>query len=308
MAQTQADLTLEFRKTYRNWFKSLSDTFPADKSNIIKYYKAHMDKPPVELMLQFYTQAEPFFEFLASNAYQFFYTCETFYADINYCAIMRKAERGFLQQQLCFLNHLCYFTVLLLADSADTSAYTPMLPFFLSNASSSSSDDDDAMAASKIAEMASAAMAGGAGAAAGGLPKDVFTNPLISSLAEEISKDVKIPESFKNLESPQDIFKLMMNKDGKDFMEEMVKTVSGKIQDKIKNGELSEQDLFAQAQSMMGSVFQNNPMFNNLSSFFGGSGGSGDGVQSEAVVAANEQQRKSDLRKALREKLKNKRH
>ena len=302
-AQQAADLTLEFRKTYRNWFKSLSDTFPAHKSNIIKYYKAHMDKPPVELMQQFYTQAEPFFDYLASNAYQFFYTCTTFYADINYCAIMRKAERGFLQQQLCFLNHLCYFTVLLLADSADTSAYSPMLPFFLSNASSPSDNDDDA-AASKIAEMASAAMAGGAGAGAGagGLPKDVFNNPLISSLAEEISKDVQIPESFKNLESPQDIFKLMMNKDGKDFMEEMVKTVSGKIQDKIKNGELSEQDLFAQAQSMMGSVFQNNPMFNNLSSFFGG------GAPSEEVVAANEQQRKSDLRKALREKLKNKRH
>lgn len=298
MAQAQADLTLEFRKTFRNWFKSLSDTFPAEKSNIIKYYKAHMDKPPVELMQQFYTQAKPFFDYLVANNNEFFNICTTFYADINYHAIMSKAEKGFLQQQLCFLNHLCYFTVLLLGDSADTSAYSPMLPFFLSNASPSSSDDD--AAASKIAEMASAAMAGGAGG--GGLPKDVFTNPLISSLAEEISKDVQIPESFKNLESPQDIFKLMMNKDGKDFMEEMVKTVSGKIQDKIKNGELSEQDLFAQAQSMMGSVFQNNPMFNNLSSFFGA------GAPSEEVVAANEQQRKSDLRKALREKLKNKRH
>jgi hypothetical protein len=303
MTEAHAQLTLEFRKTYRNWFKSLSDTFPADKSNIIKFYKAHMDKPPAELMQQFYTQAKPFFEFLVANNSEFFNTCTTFYADINYHAIMSKAEKGFLQQQLCFLNHLCYFTVLLLADSADTSAYSPMLPFFLSNASSSSSDDD--AAASKIAEMASAAMSGGAGAG-GGLPKDVFTNPLISSLAEEISKDVKIPESFKNMESPQDIFKLMMNKDGKDFMEEMVKTVSGKIQDKIKNGELSEQDLFAQAQSMMGSVFQNNPMFNNLSSFFGGSGAQSEAA--EAAVAANEQQRKNDLRKALREKLKNKRH
>ena len=286
--------TLEFRKTYRNWFKSLSDSFPTFKTNIIKYYKAHMDKPPAELLQQFHTQANPFFEVLGEGEGEqaFFNTCATFYADINYHTMMTTTEQGrdkvFRGQQLALINHLCYYTVLLLPDSSASFR----LSKFLENAESAS-------AVSKMAEAAEAAMAGG------GLPKDVFNNPLISSLAEEISKDVQIPDSFKNMESPQDIFKLMMNKDGKDFMEEMVKTVSGKIQDKIKNGELSEQDLFAQAQSMMGSVFQNNPMFSNLSNLFGGSGGA---ESAAAESAANEQQRKSDLRKALREKLKNKRH
>jgi hypothetical protein len=304
---------LEFRKTYRNWFKCLSDSFPANKANIIKFYKSHMDSAPADLMRQFHTQASPFFEVLlmegAANNYEdndFFNTCAGFYADIEYHTMLTTTEKGrekdFRKQQLVFLNHLCYFANALLSKDT-TLAYK-----FLINAQTLQGMADileSAATQTSVAEMAEMAAAAAAGAGAGG-SSDVFNNPLLSSLAEEISKEVQIPDSFKNIESPQDIFKLMMNKDGKDFMEEMVKTVSGKIQDKIKNGELNEHDLFAQAQSMMGSVFQNNPMFGNLSSMFGGGGGGGEA--SAAVVAANEQQRKTELRKALREKYKNKRH
>ena len=298
----------EFRKTYRNWFKCLSDAFPTTfKTNIVKYYKAHMDKSHSELLCEFYEQAKPFLKLLANSedSDEFFNTCAAFYPDIEYHSIMTTTEKGcekdFRREQLVFLNKLCYISTMLLDDDSSE------LSKFVSNINTLDGTDMENMMKQMFENppIAPATAANG-----GGLPPNVLNNPLLSSLAEEISKEVQIPDSFKNIESPQDIFKLMMNKDGKDFMEEMVKTVSGKIQDKIKNGELNEQDLFAQAQSMMGSVFQNNPMFSNLSSMFGGFGGGGGGgaESASALVAADEQQRKTDLRKALREKLKHKRN
>ena len=119
-------------------------------------------------------------------------------------------------------------------------------------------------------------------------------NPLLSELADEISKEIKIPDSFKNIKNPQDIFKMMFNQEGKDFMEEMVKSVGGKIQNKIKNGELNEQDLFSQAQQMMGTVFNNNPMFASMA---------GEVKETPEDTKA----KKDEMRKKLKEQIKHKR-
>ena len=128
-------------------------------------------------------------------------------------------------------------------------------------------------------------------------------NPLLSELADEISKEIKIPDSFKNIKNPQDIFKMMFNQEGKDFMEEMVKSVGGKIQNKIKNGELNEQDLFAQAQQMMGTVFNNNPMLSSMTGLAGMPGMGGDGKETLEDTKA----KKDEMRKKLKEQIKQKR-
>jgi hypothetical protein len=123
-------------------------------------------------------------------------------------------------------------------------------------------------------------------------------NPLLSELAEEISKEVKIPESFKNITNPKDILKVMFNKEGKEFMEEMVKTVGGKIQTKIKSGQINEKDLFNQAQKMMGSVF-NNPMFSAMGGMAGMAGMSG----MPGMASPNEEEKKAKLRSKMKDKL-----
>ena len=288
----------EFRKTFRNWFKDLSDEFPAYKSTIVQYYKANMNKSHDELLKEFYDQAAPYFVDLAKIDHAFFDSCVTFYPEMKYHEFVKGTSKAFRTGQMIYLNKLLNIAFSLL--------HNDVLP--------------------------GAAAAAAAGAAAVGEMNDLIeqglnpefikslesnfvdsqkqnallSNPLLSSLAEEISQEMTIPESFKNMENPQDVFKLMMNKDGKSFMEEMVKTVGNKIQNKIKNGELNEQDLFQQAQMMMGSVFNNNPMFGNL--FAGGPASAAAAAAAPPPPEEDPAERKAELRKALREKLKNKRH
>ena len=303
----------EFRKTYRNWFKGLSDEFPAYKSVIVQYYKANMDKSHEELLKAFYQQTRPYFQVLANGDHAFFETCATFYPEIQYPEFVKETPEPFRKEQMVYLNKLSYMAILLMNEenkenkenkeskSESESEDTSLLYKFVMNVQTLDGTDMDNLMKSlesafdpeKLNESST-----------GENHSALLHNPLLSSLAEEISQEITIPDAFKNIESPQDIFKLMMNKDGKSFMEDMVKTVGSKIQSKIKNGELNEQDLFQQAQMMMGSVFNNNPMFGNL---FGGGGG----ASAAAAAAAAEEtpaERKAELRKALREKLKNKRN
>ena len=300
----------EFRKTYRNWFKGLSDEFPAYKSVIVQYYKANMDKSHEELLKEFYQQARPFFEVLANADHAFFESCATFYPEIQYPEFVKGTPEPFRKEQMVYLNKLSYIAILLMSDEKKSeneneneceNEDTSLLYKFVMNVQTLDGTDMDNLMKSlesafdpeKINESST-----------GENHSALLHNPLLSSLAEEISQEITIPDAFKHIESPQDIFKLMMNKDGKSFMEDMVKTVGSKIQSKIKNGELNEQDLFQQAQMMMGSVFNNNPMFGNL---FGGGGGGGGGA-SAAAAEETPAERKAELRKALREKLKNKRN
>lgn len=294
----------EFRKTYRNWFKGLSDEFPAYKSVIVQYYKANMDKSHEELLKAFYQQTRPYFEVLANGDHAFFESCATFYPEIQYGEFVKDTAEPFRKEQMVYLNKLSYIAILLMSEERDKSEEqsidTSLLYKFVMNVQTLDGTDMDNLMKSLESAFDPENTTSGTGSGHSAL----LHNPLLSSLAEEISQEITIPDAFKNIESPQDIFKLMMNKDGKSFMEDMVKTVGSKIQSKIKNGELNEQDLFQQAQMMMGSVFNNNPMFGNL---FGGGGG----ASAAAAAAAAEEtpaERKAELRKALREKLKNKRN
>jgi hypothetical protein len=93
----------------------------------------------------------------------------------------------------------------------------------------------------------------------------------------------------------------MFNKEGKEFMEEMVKTVGGKIQTKIKSGQINEKDLFNQAQKMMGSVF-NNPMFSAMGGMAGMAGMSGMAGM-PGMAPPDQEEKKAKLRNKMKDKL-----
>jgi hypothetical protein len=308
---------VEFRKIYRNWFKDLSDRFPEQKKTTVKYYKDHMDDSHVDLLNCFFNNASPYFEKISDLDYSLFDDCGNFYSCIQYSTMM-ESETGKKEDvrkaQMAFLNKLSYMTILLndfkkseQAEKVEVQEvlqeekknemekYTPLLIKFLTNIQVlDGTNMEDVMKNFETAfnpenfNEADKAF--------------INDNPLLSELADEISKEVKIPDSFKNITNPKDIFKIMFNKEGKDFMEEMVKTVGGKIQDKIKSGKISEKDLFSQAQKMMGNVF-NNPMFSAMG---GMPGMAGMGAMAAGDQQEEQNEKKEQLRTKLRDKLKKK--
>jgi hypothetical protein len=293
---------LEFRKTYRNWFKDISDNFPEYKKNTVKYYKAHMDDEWTILINFFIENASKYFETLSNLDYSFFDNCESFFSVIEYNKIM-SSEGGlsdeYRKTQMAYLNKLSYMSIILSDSSKNTDdVYTQLLVKFITNIQILDGTNMENL----MKNFEKAFNPQNFNEADKSFMND---NPLLSELAEEISKEIKIPESFKNIQNPQDIFKMMFNKEGKDFMEEMVKTVGGKIQDKIKHGQLNEKDLFAQAQQMMGTVFNNNPMFAGM--------GCMPGMADMGALAAGEdtvestKAKKDEIRKKLKEQIKQKR-
>jgi hypothetical protein len=309
---------VEFRKNYRNWFKDLSDQFPDQKKTTVKYYKEHMEDSHTELLTCFFNSVSPLLERISDLDYSVFDDCANFYSCIEYSKMM-ASENGKKEDvrkaQMAFLNKLSYMTILLndfkKSEQSEQSEevkeleqeekrnemekYTPLLIKFLTNIQVL--DGTNMEEVMKNFETAFN-------------PENfndadkafINDNPLLSELADEISKEVKIPESFKNITNPKDIFKIMFNKEGKDFMEEMVKTVGGKIQDKIKSGKISEKDLFSQAQKMMGNVF-NNPMFAAMG---GMPGMAGMGAMAAGDQQEEQNEKKENLRNKMRDKLKKK--
>ena len=286
---------LEFRKAYRNWFKDIADNIPEHKKSTVKYYKAHMEDDVLELIKHFVENASQYFEVISNLDNSFFDNCQTFFQDICYDKIM-TTQKGLTEEyrktHMVYLNKLSYLAIILSDKTEDEthSQYTQHLIKFITNNQTLKGDNmenlmknfESAFNPQNIKETDKSFM---------------NDNPLLSELADEISKEIKIPDSFKNIKNPQDIFKMMFNQEGKDFMEEMVKSVGGKIQHKIKNGELNEQDLFAQAQQMMGTVFNNNPMFASMP----GMGGDVKETQEDTKT------KKEEMRKKLKEQIKQKR-
>jgi hypothetical protein len=294
---------VEFRKVYRNWFKDLSDVSPEYKKATVKYYKEHMEDEHSVVLQSFFENTSPYFEQLSNVDNTFFDGCDKFYSTIEYSKIM-STDKGKTEEarkaQMAYLNKLSYMSILLNDMSAKNNAedpnkteeekeemekYTPLLIKFLTNIQTLDGSNMEEM----MKNFESSFNPENFSEADKSFVND---NPLLSELAEEISKEVKIPDSFKNITNPKDILKVMFNKEGKEFMEEMVKTVGGKIQSKIKSGQINEKDLFNQAQKMMGSVM-NNPMFSAMGGMAGMAG----------MMPNNEEEKKSKLRDKLKDKL-----
>jgi hypothetical protein len=304
---------VEFRKLYRNWFKDLSSTFTDFKKGTVKYYKEHMDSSHTEIVSTFLGNVGGYLEVLSEMDNSFFDNCGEFYTCIQYSEMMateQAKQEEFRKGQMVYLNKLCYMAIMLTdfnknikKDTEDTEEeaekFTPLLVKFFTNIQTLDGTNMENL----MKNFESAFSAENFNDADKSFIHD---NPLLSELAEEISKEIQIPESFKSIQNPQDIFKLMFNKEGKDFMEGMVKSVGNKIQHKINSGQIDEKDLFSQAQKMMGTVFNNNPMFAGMPGMgaFSGEGGEGEDVEDETTV----EQKKAELRNKLKQKLKGKRN
>lgn len=87
-------------------------------------------------------------------------------------------------------------------------------------------------------------------------PENPFSNMFkgmedskICNLAQEISKEIDV-NNIK-LDSTEDIMKLLDFSSSNNVMGDIIKKVSGKIHEKIANGDLKQEDLFGEAMSMM---------------------------------------------------------
>lgn len=301
---------VEFRKLYRNWVKDLSSTFTDFKKGTVKYYKDHMDNSHTEIVSTFLGNVSSYLEVLSEMDNSFFDNCSEFYACIQYSEMMATEQaksEEFRKSQMVSLNKLCYMAIMLTdfnknlkkdteEPTEEAEKYTPLLVKFFTNIQTLDGTNMENL----MKNFESAFSAENFNDADKSFIHD---NPLLSELAEEISKEIQIPESFKSIQNPQDIFKLMFNKEGKDFMEDMVKSVGNKIQSKINSGQIDEKDLFSQAQKMMGTVFSNNPMFAGMPGM-GAFSGEGEEAEDETTV----EQKKAELRNKLKQKLKGKRN
>jgi hypothetical protein len=94
------------------------------------------------------------------------------------------------------------------------------------------------------------------------LLKDGMIGKLAEELSSEINMDLNIDENDTN--SVNDVFSNLMNGDNPMKFMNLIQTVGSKIQNKVSSGELNQEKLLEEAQSMMGMLTNNNPLLNNL--------------------------------------------
>jgi hypothetical protein len=82
---------------------------------------------------------------------------------------------------------------------------------------------------------------------------DIFQNSTIGSLAKEISDEINIGDF--SIEKPDDIMKLMSG--------DIISKVGEKIQKKMSSGEIKQDQLLAEAMSMLGNMGKGCDIFNN---------------------------------------------
>ena len=105
------------------------------------------------------------------------------------------------------------------------------------------------------------------------LPESFFTDGMIGKLAEELTSEINVDDLNLNMEntgSVEDVFSNLMSGDNPMKFMNLLQTVGKNIESKISNGQLNQEKLVEEAQTMMGSLNNNNPLLNNLFSQFGG--------------------------------------
>jgi hypothetical protein len=96
--------------------------------------------------------------------------------------------------------------------------------------------------------------------------EETLANSSIGSLAREIAEDINI--EGMNINSPEDLFKGENSK----VIGDIVSKVTSNLQAKMKNGSLNQEQIMAEAMSLMGSM-GNNEMLKNMMSAMGAMGG-----------------------------------
>jgi len=99
---------------------------------------------------------------------------------------------------------------------------------------------------------------------------------LAKEMAEEIADDFKDLIDENDVQNPQDVIKKLMKNPGK--ISELMKTVGSKLDTKMKNGEISKDELMKEATEMMGKMKEMgqegdlNEMLKNMAKNMGGLG------------------------------------
>ena len=99
---------------------------------------------------------------------------------------------------------------------------------------------------------------------------------LAKEMAEEIADDFKDLIDENDVQNPQDVIKKLMKNPGK--ISELMKTVGSKLDTKMKNGEISKDELMKEATEMMGKMREMgqegelNEMLKNMAKNMGGLG------------------------------------
>ena len=120
-------------------------------------------------------------------------------------------------------------------------------------------------------------------------------NSKIGQLAKEISESIDV--SNIKVDSPDDIMKLMDFSSSNNLIGDIIKKASSKVQEKMANGQLKQEDLLSEAMNMM--------------SMFGkGAGGGGAGgnpmggiFDMMSAFSGNPMMRKASTKERLRQKV-----
>ena len=100
------------------------------------------------------------------------------------------------------------------------------------------------------------------------IDEDMINNGLIGNLAKELAEEINIDDMNLNLDEKSDnvgdVFTNLMSGDNPMKFMNLIQNVGQKIQNKLEDGNINQEQLVNEAQSMMGMLGNNNPMFDDL--------------------------------------------
>ena len=125
---------------------------------------------------------------------------------------------------------------------------------------------------------------------------------LAMELAEETAEDLNL--DMENVSTSQDVFKKLFSNPGK--LMEMIKNVGGKIDEKIKSGEIKESELMSEGVEILNKM-KNMPGMENMASMLSKLGIPGIGKGTKLNTSGIERKLQQNLKMAqMKERMKNK--
>lgn len=98
--------------------------------------------------------------------------------------------------------------------------------------------------------------------------ENLLENGLIGGLAKELAEDINLNDLNLNLsensENINDVFTNLLSGDNPMNFMNLIQNVGQKIQNKLENADLDQDKLMKEAQTMMGMLGNNNPLFDNM--------------------------------------------
>ena len=98
--------------------------------------------------------------------------------------------------------------------------------------------------------------------------ESILENGLIGGLAKELAADINLKDLNLNLsensDNLNDVFSNLLSGDNPMNFMNLIQNVGKKIQNKLENADLDQGKLMDEAQTMMGMLGNNNPLFDNL--------------------------------------------